>query len=68
MTELSKATLTNLDPGPRGLETAGGLLMLEPGAALDVELAAADVAAAKHSGWFAVTRVDAAPPAKKRAR
>lgn len=68
MVALSKATLTNLDAGPRGLETAGGLLMLAPGAEVSVELADADLAAATHSGWFAVTRIDAAPPAKKRAR
>lgn len=68
MTERAKATLTNLDAGPRGLETASGLRMLDPGAALDVELDAADLAAATHSGWFAVTVRDAVPPAKRRAR
>lgn len=68
MVALSKVTLTNLDAGPRGLETAGGLIILEPGAELGVDLATADLAAARHSGWFVVTCVDAAPRPKQRAR
>lgn len=68
MAELSKATLTNLDAGPRGLETAAGLVMIEAGAEASVELGAGELAAATNSGWFAVTIVDAARQPKKRAR
>ena len=59
MTERVRVTLTNLDPGPRGLATAAGLVMIEAGGAADVELAPGDRDAAARSGWFAVADVDA---------
>lgn len=68
MAGLSKATLTNLEAGPRGLETAGGLVTIEAGAEARVELSAGELAAAAASGWFAVTIADSEPRLKKRAR
>ena len=68
MAELSKATLVNLEAGPRGLETAGGLVTIEAGAEARVELSAGELAAAAGSGWFAVTIIEPEPGLKKRAR
>ena len=62
MTEAIRATLTNLDPGPRGVATAAGLVTIEPGAEARVELGAGDLAAATATGWFAVATIDAPRP------
>ncbi|MFC3711272.1 hypothetical protein ACFOMD_01735 [Sphingoaurantiacus capsulatus] len=54
MADLVFATLTNLDAGPRGVETAAGLVMIEAGGDARVELPAGALAAVERSGWFAV--------------
>ncbi len=68
MTDRTQATLTNLDAGPRGLETAGGLVMIDAGGALTRAFAAGELAAATASGWFAIRTADPAPRPKRRAR
>jgi hypothetical protein len=65
---MTRTTLTNLDAGPRGLETAGGLVMIDAGAALTRTFAAGELAAATASGWFAISTADPAAPPKRRAR
>lgn len=59
MAERVRATFTNLEPGPRGVAAAAGLVMIEAGAEARVELDAGDLAAATATGWFAVATVDA---------
>ncbi len=68
MTDRTRATLTNLDAGPRGLDTAAGLVMIDAGAALTLALTAGELAAATHSGWFAIATVEPAPQPRRRAR
>ncbi|MDO9487640.1 MAG: hypothetical protein Q7J32_04635 [Sphingomonadaceae bacterium] len=63
---LSTVTLANLDAGPRGLETAGGLVMIDAGGEHSLALTAGDLAAATASGWFAVTTVDREPGRRAR--
>lgn len=54
-----RATLTNLEAGPRGIAAAAGVVMIEAGAEACVELDAGDLAAATATGWFAVATTDA---------
>ena len=67
MVDLVRATLTNLEAGPRGVVTVAGLVMIEAGAEACVALARGDLEAATASGWFAVATTDAPRP-RRRAR
>lgn len=44
--------VTNTQPGPRGLNTLAGNVLVDPGQTVDVELSAAELASARKSGWF----------------
>lgn len=44
---------TNLAPGPRGMNTKDGPVMLMPSQTLDVDLTAEELAVARKTGWFA---------------
>ena len=51
--------LTNIDSGPRGIESAAGLVMIAAGADARIELARGEIEAAAATGWFAVAVSDA---------
>ena len=61
-----RAALTNLEPGPRGVATAAGLVMIEAGTEAVVELDAGDLAAVTATGWFAVATRDARGARRRR--
>lgn len=44
--------VTNIAPGPRGLHTKDGPVMLAPGQTGDVDMVDAEIASAKGTGWF----------------
>lgn len=44
--------VTNIAPGPRGLNTKDGPVMLAPGQEMDVNLAEGELASSKGTGWF----------------
>lgn len=44
--------VTNIAPGPRGLNTADGPVMLQPGETAEVKLEGGNLVAAKATGWF----------------
>lgn len=44
--------VTNTQKGPRGLNTKDGLVLVEPGETVDVELEAAERKVAEGTGWF----------------
>lgn len=47
------AKFTNHTTGPKGLNTEAGLVYVEAGQAVDVEISEAEAASAKATGWFA---------------
>ncbi len=44
--------LKNTQPGPRGLNTTSGTVLVEPGQTVDVDLSKEELAVAKKTGWF----------------
>lgn len=46
------AKFTNYTQGPKGLNTETGLVYVEAGQTVDVEVSAAEAASAKATGWF----------------
>lgn len=44
---------TNLAPGPRGVNTKDGPVMLMPSQTLDLDMTAEEIAVARKTGWFA---------------
>jgi hypothetical protein len=56
------AKFTNISDGPRGLRTADGLVMVEAGETVDVDLAKGEEAAEE---WFAKPGAKAAKDAAK---
>lgn len=46
------AKFTNYTQGPKGLNTEAGLVYVEAGQTVDVELSAAEAGSAKATGWF----------------
>ena len=44
--------ITNIEKGPRGLNTKDGAILVEPGQTVDVELVEAELKVAKATGWF----------------
>ena len=44
--------ITNVEKGPRGLNTTSGPVLVEPGQTVDVELSKEELAVAKKTGWF----------------
>lgn len=47
---------TNHTTGPKGLNTAAGLVYVEAGRSVDVEISDAEAAAAKATGWFSAPK------------
>lgn len=45
-------TIKNTQAGPRGINTVGGPVLIEPGQTADVEVSAAELKVAKATGWF----------------
>ena len=43
---------TNIAPGPRGMHTKDGPVMLMPSQTLDVDMTAEEIAVARNTGWF----------------
>lgn len=50
--EPTKYTVKNTSPGPRGLNTPDGVVVLEKGETREVEMIDAEVAMSKRAGWF----------------
>lgn len=46
------ANFTNYTQGPKGLNTEAGLVYVEAGQTVDVEVSEAEAASAKATGWF----------------
>ncbi len=44
--------ITNIEKGPRGVNTLAGAVLIDPGQTVDVELSAAEHKVAKATGWF----------------
>lgn len=44
--------LTNYTSGPKGVHAENGLVYIDPGKSLDVEISEGELAAAKKTGWF----------------
>lgn len=44
--------ITNVAKGPRGLNTKDGQVLVDPGQSVEVEMADAELAVAKKTGWF----------------
>lgn len=58
---------TNYTAGPKGLNTVSGLVNVEPGQTVDVEISDAEAKSAKATGWFDKPEADEpkkAPAAK----
>jgi hypothetical protein len=46
------AKLTNYTRGPKGVNTAEGVVFINPGQTVDVELSSEELASSKKTGWF----------------
>lgn len=55
--------ITNTQAGPRGVNTTAGVVLLGPGEARDLDLAEAELAAARRTGWFAFGEPEPEPAA-----
>lgn len=44
--------ITNIENGPRGLNTKDGPVLVEPGQTVDVELSKEEAEVARKTGWF----------------
>lgn len=44
--------ITNIEKGPRGLNTKDGAILVDPGQTVDVEMSEAEAKIAKATGWF----------------
>ena len=44
--------VVNISPGPRGLNTKAGPVMLAPGQGANVDLSEGELAASERTGWF----------------
>lgn len=49
---------TNYTKGPKGLNTEAGLVYVEAGKSVDVEISEAEAASAKKTGWFSRAAAD----------
>ena len=50
--------VTNISAGPRGINTAAGPVLIEPGQTRDLDVPAAEAKIAKATGWFSFDRED----------
>ena len=44
--------VTNIDKGPRGLNTKAGPVLVEPGQSVDVEMTAEELKVSRGTAWF----------------
>lgn len=44
--------VTNIDKGPRGLNTKAGPVLVDPGQSVDVDMEDAELKVSKGTGWF----------------
>ncbi|MBB5770880.1 hypothetical protein HNP47_000849 [Brevundimonas vesicularis] len=60
------AKFTNYTQGPKGLNTETGLVYVEAGQTVDVEISKDEAASAKKTGWFSAPKhqAEAAPPSE----
>lgn len=58
--------ITNVEKGPRGLNTKDGPILVEPGQSVDVDLSEAEAKIAKATGWFDFGKADAKPADEKK--
>jgi hypothetical protein len=49
---------TNYTAGPKGLNAVSGLVMVDAGKSVDVEISEAEAASAKATGWFSRPKVE----------
>lgn len=56
--------ITNMQPGPRGLNAISGPVMLDPGQSIDVEMSEAEAKIAKATGWFEFGKAKSEKPAE----
>ncbi|PDT55042.1 MULTISPECIES: hypothetical protein [Sinorhizobium] len=42
----------NISPGPRGLNSKAGPVLVEPGQVVNVEMSDAELKVSKETGWF----------------
>ncbi|MEH6676139.1 hypothetical protein [Phenylobacterium sp.] len=49
---------TNYTSGPKGLNTVNGLVYVERGQTVDVEISEGEAASAKRTGWFSRPKAD----------
>ena len=54
--------VTNISAGPRGINTAAGPILLEPGESRDLDVPAAEAKVAKATGWFEMAGASASAP------
>lgn len=59
--------VTNTQKGPRGINTAQGPVLIEPGQTVDVEVSEAELKVARASGWFEFGKAAAAKPPETKA-
>ena len=52
------AKFTNYTSGPKGLHTEAGLVYVEAGKSVEVEISKAEAASAKKTGWFSRPKVE----------
>jgi hypothetical protein len=58
--------ITNIEKGPRGLNTQEGTILVEPGQAVDVDLSEVEAKIAKATGWFDFGKAEAKPADEKK--
>lgn len=46
--------ITNIAPGPRGIHTLAGSVVLNPGQTIDADLSDAELKGSKETGWFEI--------------
>jgi len=54
--------VTNTSEGPRGINTAAGPVLLEPGETRDLDVSAAEAKIARATGWFEMAGAAATTP------
>lgn len=53
--------ITNTQPGPRGVNAKGGIVMIDPGQTVDVDIDAGELENSRKTGWFEFDGAEAAP-------
>ncbi len=50
--------ITNIAPGPRGIHTLAGSVILNPGQTIEAELSEVELEGSKETGWFEFGKPD----------